>query len=140
MRVGVLAAAGAIAVLGAGCGSAKSVDISAVKDAFAHQGVALELTTDRGQVDEITKSLSPGTGEKPRQFLDHAQSAAIASKPHFRTVEVFDDPAWASKFAAYCRKEPWRADVAVLVGRNFVYVGTNDAAARRAMKELVGPS
>jgi hypothetical protein len=74
------------------------------------------------------------TAEPPR-FFTHTQSEAVAGRMR-AFLFVMDDAQWASRIARYFRQDAKSPKVAILVTGNVVYLGANDAAARRAMNSL----
>ena len=134
MRARMLMAAAGVGALAAGCGSGNS-DFGAAQAAFAKQGIQFKLALDADRLDAMSKLPKLDAGAEPPRFFAHTQSEAIAGRMG-AFLFVMDDAQWASGIARYFRQGPKSPMLAILVTGNVVYLGANNAAARRAMNGL----
>jgi hypothetical protein len=164
MSARLLAIAGVVLALGTACGSGSGITLRQVRSAFNRNGLPLTCVWQKGEtspsgagcygfVNGVRRG-QPGYTELVHEIgyaytqpvLTHKLKTLMFKDPKAfakrwakgRGAAIYTSSAFAKLAAARARRDAPSGD-AVLVARNVVYVGPPSAAARRAMKELVGP-
>jgi len=141
MHVCRLLTAAIVVAPAAGCGSTGPDNLTSAEKAFSREGIHLSSGIQM-YVGTDHRGTSGRSLQEVRSLLAHVRQTAAAVGPglEFRTILVMDNPASASNYAAFARGQPhtFMGNSTVLLAQNIVYVGKDDADARRAMKELAG--
>lgn len=167
MSARLLAIAVIVVALATACGSGGGITVRQLQSAFSRNGLPLRCAWQKGETSpsgsgcaafvngvrrgqpgyaELAHEIgyaytSPILTDKLNRLMINNPSAFAklgAAKGRSRGAAIYNSSAFAKLAAAQARRHALSGD-AVLVARNVVYVGPPSAAARRAMKELVGP-